>query len=90
MFKSCNEAITLGEASRMMHMEHPAIDASLRGFVMSGILSLDGENRYRYSATNALSYSIDETARMYSERKIAVINYIYTPVLHPQDRSRID
>lgn len=81
LLRSCKASVSLGEASQLMHMEHPAIDVSLQAFATSGILSVDDDKRYRYSPNFALSNSIDETARMFSERRIAVINFIYaTPV----------
>ncbi|MBS1953309.1 MAG: hypothetical protein JST89_03930 [Cyanobacteria bacterium SZAS-4] len=77
LLKSCNNSMNIAEVSRMMHMEHSAIDLSLQAFALSGILSIDDDQRYRYSPNYALSNSIDETARMFSERRIAVINFIY-------------
>ncbi|HEY9713235.1 MAG TPA: hypothetical protein V6C72_07180 [Chroococcales cyanobacterium] len=67
------------QACRAMHMELPALEECLDSLVESGILVKDSDNRFRYAPKNgALADSIDESARMYGERRPAVINFIYS------------
>jgi hypothetical protein len=54
----------------------------MRTFASVGILHIAGDQRYKYSPPIILSESIDETAKMYSERKIGVINFIYAAPMH--------
>lgn len=69
--------MTSAEASRSLHMEHRAVEESIKDFANSNIMVIDQEGGCRYSPPGALSDSIDETAKMYNERRTAVINFIY-------------
>ncbi len=77
MFKNSSRPMTVAEATRFLHMEHRAIEESVKDFANANIMVVDKEGACRYSPSGTLADSIDETAKMYNERRTAVINFIY-------------
>lgn len=74
--------ISLNEVSRLLYMEPLEVEATARTFASAGILTSE-RDAYRYAPRdNYMSDDIDETVRMYSQRRIAVINCIYAASLH--------
>ncbi len=65
------------EASRALHMEQRAIEESMKALADVGILIGENDQHFRYSPLSMFADSIDETAKMYNERRTAVINFIY-------------
>ncbi len=69
--------MTIDEAGRSLYLEPRAIESGIQSLVAAGILKKIDDNLYQYDPTPFLSVAIDETAKMYSERRTAVINFIY-------------
>ncbi len=59
-------------------MDPKALESAVIAFVGSGFLKEDGNHLYKYDAERTAVDAIDETARMYQERRTVVVNYIYS------------
>ncbi|HEY9777597.1 MAG TPA: hypothetical protein V6C81_27785 [Planktothrix sp.] len=50
----------------------------MKSLADAGILVRDGEQRFKYAPKPAsMTEAVEETAKMYNERRTAVINFIY-------------
>lgn len=64
-----------------MHIEARVLEESLKEFVKNNILRTDDNQNFKYSPALNFVDSIEETARMYNERRTAVVNFIYAAPL---------
>jgi hypothetical protein len=72
-------------------MEPRALADCMKSFFNAGILVSSGDDRFEYAPKPAsLAESVDETAKMYNERRTAVINFIYAaPMRNFSDAFRL-
>lgn len=68
--------MTVAEVSRSLYMEQKILEACIESFVHSGIL-LKENQRFFYAPGSGTTTAIEEIARLYGERRTAVINFIY-------------
>lgn len=70
--------MSVAEVSRSLYMEQRMLDSCINAFVSAGILVRESNQQYSYMPnTAAAAAAIDEIARLYSERRTGVINFIY-------------
>jgi hypothetical protein len=73
-----NAPLTIAEASNSLYMGTTAISVAIQYFVRNGILSDEGNGRFRFaSPPDTVSDALDSTARMFAERRTAIIDLIY-------------
>lgn len=77
LYKNTSRRMSVIEAGRLLYLEPQAIQSGIEAFVNSGILVRRDNQQFEYAPSPSLSGAIDETAKMYSERRTAVINFIY-------------
>ncbi|MBY0551422.1 MAG: hypothetical protein K2W95_29345 [Candidatus Obscuribacterales bacterium] len=68
--------MTVAEVSRLLYMEQKILEACIESFVHTGIL-LKENQRFLYAPGPNATTAIEEIARLYGERRTAVINFIY-------------
>lgn len=76
-FKKCGKPQSVWEASRALQMEPVAAEDCVKSFALKQILVEVEHGRYLFSPAAILSKAIDETERIYSQRRPTVINFIY-------------
>ena len=78
-FKATDNSMSALEVSRAMHLEQRHLENYIKSLTCAGILLLLPDQRYLYCPRSCkLSDAIDDTARSYSEKRTAVINFIYS------------
>lgn len=78
LFKRNHYPLTVREASRCLYMTPLVIEPGLTHFVNAGILQKSGTEQFAYAPSGAVADAIDETARLYKERRTTVVNFIYS------------
>lgn len=78
LFKRSGNSMDVLEASRALRMESRALEEYIKFLAAAGILVRDDNQHYAYAPQfTALSEAIDEAEKMYSERRVAVVDFIY-------------
>ncbi len=81
LVKNSGRAVTLPEVSRSLYIEPRVLEPVVKRFLESGILQSKDEAFVYEPNSESLRTAIDETERMYRERRTALINLIYAPPL---------
>lgn len=77
--KDSTEPLTSSEIARALYLSPEAIERALSTFEKEGLLKsvFQSAKAYYYAPANSeLRDSIDQTSRIYSERRVALINSI--------------
>jgi hypothetical protein len=66
------------EVTRELRLGSESASARLTEMTRRGLISVHGA-RYRYAGSGAIDLIIDELSRCYTERRVSVIDRIFTP-----------
>ncbi|MGH9549423.1 MAG: hypothetical protein ACRD3W_08610, partial [Terriglobales bacterium] len=78
LYRNSSRSMTVFEAARALYMEPPALQSGVNSLLNSGILVKEGDQSFKYApSSGTLADAVDETARVYNEKRTAVINFIY-------------
>jgi hypothetical protein len=84
LYSNRNIAWSVGDAAKNQYTAVNMTQAALESLRSSGLVGVveDGETRYQYAPTSEnLDQLIGELAQLYSERRVSIVNAIYSSPL---------
>lgn len=81
-FKNNLRAMTPTEVSCALQLEQLAVEECIKMFASKNIFALIDNERYLFSPAAVLTKAIEETEKIYCQRRLSVINFIYAEPMH--------